>query len=347
VLSLEELYKGTTGGETVPKSGPAPAKGVNVWWVSCGMSIPACAVPAKAAEAAAHKLGWQYHIADGKLNENGGNLTALRTAIAAKPSAIIIHGISCPVITAGLAEAKAQKIPVMGVESMDCSEEGKGGQKLYSVGMKYAESAPTAADYFKEWGVVGASYVIDTTSSKAQFIEEEPTEAGLQTTISGAFNELIALCKECKKLTTIKFTSADYTPGGILAQGIKTALVKYPQANVVWTPFESAVEGGEASAAIEKAGLKAKVAGCCGAGAVPLFNLIREGKWTGASAHSAVWMGWGAMDELNRVFNKEETVPEGIGQVLVTKEHNLPATGAEYSPSFSIPAEYAKLWKVG
>lgn len=346
VLSMNELYEGVGG--AMPTSGPPAAKGKEVWWVSCGMAITPCAIPAHAAEKAAKALGWSFHIADGKGNENGGDLTALKTAIAAKPDGIIIHGISCPVIKAGLEEAKADEIPVMGVESLDCSEEGNGGEELFTAGMKYSEKAPTARDYFRAWGEVGASYLINATNEEAKLVEMEATEEGLQSVVYEAFNEVMEKCASCETLTKIPFTSSDYTPGGVLSQGFKASLVKYPEANSVYVFTEAAVEGGEAAKSLEAAGLSDKVTSCCGAGSGTLLNLIREGKWTAAAAHSAEWMGYGSMDDMNRVFNGEPTVPEGIGPVLVTKEKNLPSgSDEEYAPSFSIPAKYEELWKTG
>jgi ribose transport system substrate-binding protein len=348
VLSMEELLKGTGG--KPPTSSPAPAEGGDIWWVSCGMQIPDCAVPAKSAEKAAKKLGLEFHIADGKLNENGGDLTATKTALAANPSAIIIHGISCPLIAPALQEAKQREIPVMGVEALDCNEgleEGEEGAELFTAEMKYAESAESGLEYFQSWGNVAASYLIDATKGKGKLIVEEPNEAGLQATVRDAYNATMEQCEGCEVLDHFTFVSSDLAPGGAVAQQFRTALVKYGnQADAVYMPFDVNITAAEGAAEVEKQGLTGKLITCCGSGGAPVLDLVRQGKWTVAETHSAEWMGWGAIDNINRVLNNEETVPQGIGFVIATKEKNLPPNpGEEFSPvGLEWEKEYEKAW---
>ena len=129
-----------------PKTGPAPAKGKTVWWVSCGQSIPECSTPAAAAKKAATEVGWTFHVADGALDVNNGYPAAIRTAIAAHPDAIVVHGIDCAAIEQPLQEAKAAHIPVLGVEANDCPK------SLFAGPMMYSSKAPTVQDYFRSWG---------------------------------------------------------------------------------------------------------------------------------------------------------------------------------------------------
>jgi ribose transport system substrate-binding protein len=56
-------------------------------------------------------------------------------------------------------------------------------------------------------------------------------------------------------------------------------------------------------------------------------------------------MGWGAIDNINRVLNEEETVPQGIGFVIATKEKNLPPNpGEEFDPGTPWQKEYEESW---
>jgi ribose transport system substrate-binding protein len=347
ILSEEEVLAGTGG--SPPKSSPAAAEGANIWWVSCGMQIPDCSVPAKSAEAAAKKLGVEFHIADGKLNENGGDLTAIKTALAANPTALIIHGISCNLIAPALQEAKAREIPVMGVEALDCNEgleEGEEGTELFTAEMKYNENAESGLEYFQSWGNIAASYMIDKLGENIKLINSEANEAGLQKTVTNAFNATFEQCKGCEVLDGIKFVSSDLAPGGAYAQALRASLVKDGTATALYAPFDVNITAAEGAAEVEKQGLTGKLFTCCGSGGAPVLDLVRAGKWSAAETHSAEWMGWGAIDDINRVLNEEETVPEGIGFVIATKEKNLPPNPEEEfnPPGTPWQKEYEKAW---
>ena len=54
-----------------------------------------------------------------------------------------------------------------------------------------------------------------------------------------------------------------------------------------------------------------------------------------------------AIDTLNRFFNGAPAVPEGVGMALITKGHNLPASGDEYEATIDFKAAYMKAWGLG
>jgi ribose transport system substrate-binding protein len=345
IVPLATLYSGSPTEGKPPTSGPPPAKDADVWWVSCGLVAEPCSIPAHGAEEAAKKLGWSFHIADGKLNENGGYLAAVRTAIAAEPTAIVIHGFNCPLVKSALEEAKSRNIVVMGVESSDCSE--LGGPQLYTEEMKYGQDAATAEEYFHSWGNRAASYLIAKTEEGAELINQEGTEEGLSTLVSEAFADTMELCSSCQILESIKFQDADFGPNGPLAQAFRSSLVKNPEANSVFAPYGSNVTDSETVKAIANAGLTEKMTSCCGSGEPAVIELVRNGELTATIAHSAEYMGWAAMDNLNRVLNEVETVPEGVELVIIDKEHNLPEPGNEIEISNPWKQEYEQLWKTG
>lgn len=345
IVPLSTLYSGSSTEGKPPTSGPPPAKGADVWWVSCGLIAEPCSIPAHGAEEAAKKLGWEFHIADGKLNENGGYLAAVRTAIAANPTAIVIHGFNCPLVKSALEEAKSRGIVLMGVESSDCSE--LGGPQLYSAEMKYGQDAETAEEYFHSWGNRAASYLIAKTNEGAQLINQEGTEEGLSTLVSEAFAATMELCSGCQILESIKFQDADFGPNGPLAQSFRSSLVKNPEANAVFAPYGSNVTDSETVKAITDAGLTEKMTSCCGSGEPAVIELVRKGELTATIAHSAEYMGWAAMDNLNRALNEVETVPEGVELVIIDKEHNLPEPGNEIEIQNPWKREYEQLWKAG
>jgi ribose transport system substrate-binding protein len=323
-----------------PTSGPPPAKGKTVWWVSCGMSIPACSVPANAAAAAAKKLGINFHIADGKLDVGGGDLIAFRTALAAHPNAIIIHGISCPIVEEGLRQAIAQGVKTMGVEALDCSDTGQ-GPKLFTNDMLYSAKAPTGVDYFRAWGKISADYIIVASGGKAKVIANIGTEP-LQAINGDGFTTEMKKCTGCSILDTVNFTSADLIPGGPWVQKLHPALIANPTANYVWLQFDPNVALGTTIVNQELP----HAAAVGGSGEADEQDFVREGKLEAITgAHDAAWMGWGAMDEINRALDGKPSVPEGVGPIVETKTANLPPQGSGFVSPINYQAAYEKIWK--
>lgn len=327
-----------------PTSGPTPAKGKTVWYVSCGQSVPDCSLPAAAAGAAAKALGWQFHIADGKLNVGGGELAAVETAVAAKPNAIIIHGAACSESEPALQKAKAEGIKVIGIEAPDCSTNP--ADALFTVPMMYTSTAPSTPAYFIEWGKRAADYIIAASDGKAQIINNASTSEPVFELINQGFVAEMKKCSGCKILYTVNFVQSDQVPNGPWIQRFRAALVRYPTATYAHVPSAALVSSLGGAVAAKAANPKLVVVG--GSGTGPQMDLVREGyNVVVTAAHSAKWMGWGAMDELNRAFNGQPSVPEGIGFRAVTKSDlgaNNQTSGASYESNINWQAAYMKLW---
>ncbi|MEV4422042.1 substrate-binding domain-containing protein [Patulibacter sp. NPDC049589] len=336
--TLEALYKG--GEKSPPASGPKPQKGKSIWWISCGMSVPDCSVPAKAAQEAAKAIGWDFKIADGALNVNNGNEKAVRQALAADPDAMIIHAADCPTINAPLAEAKKRKIPVIGVEALDCSDPPKNGEDLLPYDNPYTDEIKGNVDFFKVWGQVSAAYLIHKSDAKAQIILSHGTEATHET-VNAGFRETFDQCGGCKVLEEASFANPDLTPDGAYVQRLRSVLTKNPTANAAYFPFDVNFLVGGAQAA-KSANPDMLVTG--GSGSAASFDLVRQGLIDGVTAHDTQWMGWGALDNVNRILNGQEPVPQGIGFIAVDKDHNLPPKGELYKSTVDFRSVYRKSW---
>lgn len=337
--ALEKLYQGTEG--EPPSSSPPVAKGASVWWVSCGLSIQDCSGPAEAAQEAAEKLGLDFHIADGKLNVGGGMAAAVRTALAAKPDAIILHGIPCPAVQQPLEEARIQGVKVLGVESLDCSDTG--GPKLFTADMQYTTNAPTGVDYFRTWGELSADYLIAATGGQAKIINNAGVEP-LQDAVNQGFLDRLASCPGCEIIDTVNFGSAEVVPNGPWIQSFRSALVRNPDATAVFLPFDSLISGAGGAKAIKESGLKVISFG--GSGGAGAMQLVRDGSFTAVTgAHSPDWMGYAAVDQINRALNGQPAVPQGVGMRIVDAQHNLPRDpNTYYQTPIDFRAAYAKAW---
>lgn len=333
-----------TGFETaVPTTSPPAAKGKAIWWISCGQSIPDCSQPAAAAQEAATALGLDFHIADAKLNVGGGDAAAVRTAIAAGAAAIITHGFSCAQAQQALQEADDAGIKVMAVEGMDCNEAGGTGTPVFNVQMKYSATAVTNVDYFASWGTLGAKYAIGATNGTAQVINNNGNEP-LMSVVNDSFVKTLGTCSGCAIVDKVTFASADYGPSGPWISQFRSALAKNPTANAVYMPYDALLTFSGGPQAVQQGGSSAITFG--GSGGSAGMDQVRDGTMAAITgAHDVNWMGYAAIDNINRALQGQETVPEGVGVVVVDATHNLPATaGQGYSSSTPWKADYMKAW---
>ena len=326
-----------------PSTGPAPVKGKDVWWMGCGNAIPDCKTMSDAGAEAAKLLGWTFHVADGKVNQGGGYQAAIRTALAAKPDAIIIQGYDCAVVQQALQEAKDQGVPVLGLQSTDCSDKDATQPSLIPIKMVYTANAPTVKDYYVAAGKNAAAYLIGSSGGTAQVIANLG-KGGFYEYMNDGFRAEMATCSGCKILQEVRWADADTIPNGPWIQGFTVALAKNPTATGVFIPFDSLITGSGGLQAIKDSGLKITLAG--GSGNQPeLLQNVRDGMALGlTNAQSFRWLAFGAMDNLNRFFAGEEPVAQGIGPSLIDINHNLPAEGEAFTGSVDWLAAYTKLW---
>lgn len=60
-------------------------------------------------------------------------------------------------------------------------------------------------------------------------------------------------------------------------------------------------------------------------------------------------MAWGAVDTMNRLFNGQPPVPQGIGYRVIDANHNLSPEGQGYSPPnppIDLEGTYLKSWGI-
>jgi ribose transport system substrate-binding protein len=341
VPSLAQLYAGST--TSPPTTSPAGAKGKSVWWISCSQGDPSCTGPAAEAAAGAKKLGINFHIADGKFDVGGAFNTAMNTALAAHPDAIILYGVACELVKGQLEQAKAQHIIVLGVNTPDCSDSG--GPQLFNVHMIPSSKFPTEPDFWKAYGAATADYLIDATGGKAKVIDNAGTEP-LQKMVDAGFTGEIKKCSGCAIVATVPYDSAQLTPNGPWISAFRSTLVKTPQANAVYLPFDVFDQIGGAQA-VASAGHKIISAG---GQAVPYgLNFVRRGMVSAeGGAQSDLWSGDAGIDAVNRALMGKPQVPEGEGFALLTPNHpGFPTANQAYQPKIDFPAIYAKAWNDG
>jgi ribose transport system substrate-binding protein len=336
VPNLKELYESSN--EEPPTTGPAAAKGKSVAFISCSQAAPGCAEAAEAFTEAGKLLGWNVRVYDGKFNEDNGFATAFHAAIASGADAIVQTGIGCTETKTVLEEAKSAGIPVLETSSPECP-----GDDLYVGESDYNKRAATAGEFYEQYGENQAAYVVDKTEGKAKVIIAEWL-GGIGPYISAGYENVFKKCAECEVLEGISFEAGELGPGLPLEQHFKTALTKYPEANAALFPFDSTAAYGGLAKAVVDSGSDLLAVGA--EGSAEAISLMEEGKGIDAEAGASDnnWIGWEWADQLNRYFNGEPSVPQGIGIAVITPEKNLPPKGKSYQTDIDFKKAYEAIW---
>jgi ribose transport system substrate-binding protein len=345
VPTVAELEEGTE--TSPPTTSPPVAKGKTVWWISCGQKVPDCSRPAEWGEEAAKKLGINFKLADGNLNEGGGWEKAIHQAIAGGASALIAQGIDCAGVKQALVDAKKGNVVTMPLDSMDCGEYPEEGTDLFSAHMVYSEKSPKAEEYWRAASELSAAWLIDETGEEAKVFNQAGGGDPIYQNLNKGFETMFSKCSACEVLQTIEFEPTDLVPGGALETRTQPALTKAAAEglNGVYMPFDVGIGvlGGEA--AVQSLG-NPNIKTIGGVGGFETLEAIGEGKWDAAMGTDQRWAAWGAIDEVNRVLNGQEEVPEGVGYRLATKESgDLPPAGEGFESPMEWQSIYEKAWK--
>ncbi len=229
----------------------------------------------------------------------------------------------------------------MGVEALDCSDTG--GDDLFDFEMNYADTAPTSADYFRTWGRLSAEYIIAATDGKAQVVNNVGADP-LQQILNDSFVETIGECSGCEIIDTVDYTTPDLAPEGSWIQQFRATLAKNPSTTAVFFPFDVQIASAGGAQAVRESGLNLVTAG--GSGQSTAIDMVRDGLVTAITgSHSAEWLGWAAIDNVNRALSGQPTVPQGVGFRVVDSTHNLPEQpGNGYTTPIDFKSAYEAAW---
>jgi ribose transport system substrate-binding protein len=337
--TIDKLAEGTES--PPPSDSPPPATGKSVWWISCGQQTPSCSNTTAGGEEAAKALGWDFHIADGQLS-TADFAAGIRTALAANPDAIVVSGFNCPQVQGAVQDAVQQGVKIIGPDSFDCL--AVGGPQLYNVPMIPGPAVPDVDAYWRSRGTRAAQYIIAKTGGRAKIINNSGHDVPLQEVINEGFLKEIKKCSGCEIVDTVNFDSSQLGPEGQWIQAFRTSLVQHPEATATFLPLNLMMSSSGGAQAVQESGHDLIVFG--GSTDLDTINLLRQGRVDAiTSAFDEAWVGWAAMDELNRSFNGGQSVPEGVGFTIIDKDHNLPKdTGTGYKASVDFRSAYLKAW---
>jgi ribose transport system substrate-binding protein len=341
----EDMAKDFAGtNQQPPSSAPTPTPGKNIWIIVCGKIVTGCQVPAEAAQEAGAKLGWKVTIVDGNLGVGDAFNNGIRQAIAAKADAIGLFGVDCSHTQGSLQQAATEKIPTFAVGSFDCDNPHIGGQPLFTASLQPQAEHPKYDDWLKAWGAAKARWLAAKNPHAKIIVLAQDGALVSRYPIEGFLGEM-KTCPGCEIVQTLRYNTEDMG-SGVLRQKFASALVAHREANAVVSPFDSMIQLGGIAQAVSSSGRNIDVVG--GEGLAVSLQYIRDRRGQSAAiAYSMGWLGYGAIDTVNRIFAGQEQVPQGWGWQTVDVAHNLPAPGKLYEPSVDYRAAYLKAWGVG
>jgi ribose transport system substrate-binding protein len=316
--------------------------------VSCGQESSGCASTTAQIISAVHAIGWKGTVCDGDFDVNNGYGNCITEGLAAHASGIILSaGFDCDLMVPQLRAAKAAHVPVVAAESIDCNDplSSVQGPPLFTSLLMTAQY-PNISQWMYARGEALAQYVIYRTGGHAQIIDLHFVGLLFGEYMHEGFLAGIKTCSGCKILAEVESNNATVASGkdaGILA----AAVLAHPTANVIDYAFSSEVQSSQIQAAATKLGHSALVVG--GEGQISSLDLIREGAPVPDAevAYNGEQISWALVDTMNRIFAGQPPVPEGIGWVVVDKNHNLGQKGQYYIPPYNFTQIYLHSWGVG
>jgi ribose transport system substrate-binding protein len=334
-----------SNGKGLPTSTPRWKPGEKVWVIACNLTT-GCLLPGQSLQQAGKKLGWQVTIFDGKGNPSE-YANGVEQAIAAKANAIVLDSVDCDFVKAPLEQAKKAGIVVYGYDAMDCSDPREGGGPSLidgnGAGRGYAPGTDSLKRFMLDWGKDKVDYVIAKTNGHANVITFTESDIVSMTYQHDAIVKELARCPGCKVVANVDLTLQDYTDNGLLKK-FQTALAQHPEANAVITLYDLNILAAVAPALQQAGRSNMLVAG--GEGWPDSLARIREGKGQScAFAFDVADVGYPMTDNLIRLFDHQPAIDEGVGILLIDRQHNLNRIGTAYHGFFPYATYYAKLWR--
>jgi len=306
-----------------PTESPEAATDKTIGIISCAQGAEGCVREAEGATEAAEALGWQVINIDGQ-GDPQRQLAGMNSLLDQGVDAIVLCSINAASIGDGMSRAQSMDVPVIAVVSPD--PEPFGG--LASIGPDDTKAGEVLGAYIQTQGG-GKIGVFDHNENPAV---AQRAKGFLSVVDGGEGTEVIYN----QSVTLAQIGPAEQQIMSAFMQANPTGTVDWIYAgfDAMLTPL---IQSAERQGRTE---LKAVSID----GNLENLGFIRDGNIEVATVgYPLEWAGWGAIDNLNRVFAGEEIVDQAVPFRLLTKD-NLPAEGQPYVGDYDFRAEYTALW---
>lgn len=315
--------------------------GKRIMYLSAGLSSPSGSAGVKTLTELSESLGFTLIPYDGQFTPSKYQ-EGMRQAISQKVDALIVYGVDCPGNEAALKEVRAASIPIVGLQSVDCSELDPNVKPMFDTQALYnVEGTGTAYETWAANGVAQADYLMSKLNGNVKVIQFDVPDFLVTSSLGKAFAKRIGECATCEIVETIQVGVADFGPG--LQQKAEQALLKHPEANAVAINYDDLVTLG-ISSAIKGSGRGNDILTIAGTGYEATMDLIRKKQGLDAGwVQNHDWDHYAVADTLIRFFAGKEAAKVAVPVILYDREHNMAASG-EFVPKTDFKTAFKKAW---
>ncbi len=306
-----------------PATSPPLQKNKTIYVVTCSSQGVGCTRAASGVKEAGEAAGWTVRVVDGKGDPATWN-GAIQSAIAAKADGIVLAAVPPALVGDALDRAKKSNVAIVSIFNPIPQAHGP----------VFAWVRPE----HPAQGALMADWVAQDSHGQAHVLIIEDREFGELRQRVEAFNSELRKCAGCKvsnSVDTTLGTMVQRLPGLISSQ-----LGAHPDVGYIVVQYDAAAffvgEG------VRQAGRTGKVKIVGYEGDPQTIDAIHKGTQAATIADPAEWMGWQAVDELNRSFAGAPAQNTPVVFKLIDST-NVPDTKG-WLGDYDFKAEYRKLW---
>jgi ribose transport system substrate-binding protein len=326
---------------TGPTESPPVAEGKTIYNISCSPDTEGCQRPYKAAAEAAETLGWK--VVNVQTNGTPDEFVkAMNQALDGGADGILAIAFPIPIVQTAL--QRAAKEGVWFVDMLNSKTADIPSGVTSEKGGLFAE---VDTDNAKE-GALAAQWIIAETDGKAGVGIVTEQDFPVVTARVDGFNEALAACEGCEVAETLNVPVSKIATD--LPSTVSQFLSSNPDVDYLFPAY-----GGAATLSVQ--GVKdagSSVPIVTTDANAPNLDLIKQGQVIEADAGAPLeWVGWAAIDNLNRAFNGEPAAPEweegggGIPVRLISAS-NVPESDEDLTGgSIDYRSEFKKIWGIG
>jgi ribose transport system substrate-binding protein len=306
-----------------------PKPGGTIYHIACNLALEGCSKVANGIKAATEAIGYTFKLCNGGTTP-GQIAQCFQTAIAAKPTAIVVNGIGATEAGASFAAAASAKVPVIG--SFTGDSQGVNGVVTEVAGNACVKQAKEVANA-----------IIADSEGKANvlFVGTNTFKCNIQRQQS--FVSQMQTCTGCK-VSTLSFAIEGVTSQ--LPGQLQAALQSKPEINYIVGTFDAVALA--ATNAVRQAGKASSIKVAGFDGDAPDLALVKKGeiqKWDDVTGGSEP--GFAAIDAAARNAAGKQVPPvTEITSFLVTQQ-NYPQIAPTYQGPTGYAEQFAKLWNKG
>ncbi len=313
----------------IPAESPPVADDKKIAVVLNGTDAQGAVRASEGMKTAGEALGWEIEVTDGQFDPNVQS-QAILSAVTGQADGIVLDSISPVTVGGAVAKAASEGIPIVTTFDPGSNEVTEG---------VFGDASNGTFD----GGMALGAWIAAKSNGKGRVVNVPDTSLGLtQQRADGVAVGLKEFCPDCNILSTQQNDIANMAAR--LPSLTSSAIQKYGTDDLYMVaPFDAAATFMIQGAKDAKAPYFPIVS--MDGNQEALAAIAKKDYLAATWAAAAEWMGWEALDQMNRAFNDDEPV-QGTVPSLLIDESNLPPTGDDWTPDFDYESAYKELWGI-